>query len=186
MPSDVELVDQILAGDCQKFAVLVQRYERMARATAMRSVHDSHRADDVAQEAFVAAYQNLSSLRDRSNFAGWFLGIVRRKAAQARKQDDRIRTPSNDHELDDRVAIQHQHASDSIDLLELIERLPEQERVVVGLRHFDGHSMQKIADFTGRPIGTVTKQLSRAHARLHAWATEERTNERHEPSFRSS
>lgn len=185
MPSDIELIDQILAGKRQQFAVLVGRYELMARATAMRSVHDSHLADDVAQEAFVAAFQSLSSLRDRSNFGAWLLGIVRRKAAQAAQQNRRSRTSSSDSGLDSCVAISHQPSTDSLDLLELIERLPDQERIVVGLRHFDGHSMQEIANFTGRPIGTVTKQLSRAHARLHVWITEEKpSHERYETSNR--
>jgi DNA-directed RNA polymerase specialized sigma24 family protein len=45
--------------------------------------------------------------------------------------------------------------------------------VVVALRHFDGHSVQQIADVTDRPVGTVTKQLSRAHQRLRQWLEED-------------
>ncbi|MEZ6138170.1 MAG: sigma-70 family RNA polymerase sigma factor [Pirellulaceae bacterium] len=65
----------------------------------------------------------------------------------------------------------------SLELLEFVERLPEQERVVIGLRHFDGHSIQDISQITGRPIGTVSKQLSRAHERLRGWVNEENSNE---------
>ena len=53
-------------------------------------------------------------------------------------------------------------------LLRLVSRLPDRERVLVGLRYFDGHSMAEIAEIAGRPVGTVTKQLSRAIARLRA------------------
>jgi RNA polymerase sigma-70 factor (ECF subfamily) len=45
-------------------------------------------------------------------------------------------------------------------------RLPDHERDVVTLHHLDGHSVQAVADLTGRPLGTVTKQLSRAYERL--------------------
>ena len=48
-------------------------------------------------------------------------------------------------------------------------RLPAPERALIGLRFFDGLSLAEIADATGRPISTVSKQLSRAIARLRAW-----------------
>jgi len=51
-------------------------------------------------------------------------------------------------------------------LLAAVMRLPERERQVVTLRYFDGHSVQAVAEITGRPLGTVTRQLSRAYARL--------------------
>jgi RNA polymerase sigma-70 factor (ECF subfamily) len=53
-------------------------------------------------------------------------------------------------------------------LLEAVSRLPDHERVVVILRYVDGYSMASIVTMNGRPLGTVTKQLSRAVARLKA------------------
>ncbi|MEM9825239.1 MAG: sigma-70 family RNA polymerase sigma factor [Planctomycetota bacterium] len=173
MPSDAHLIEQILAGQSDHFAVLVSRYERLAVATAIRRVGDSHLADDVAQEAFLAAFQKLSSLRDRSNFGGWLLGIVRHHSLRVVAKDKRVESHADPtlmmephHDFDSR-------ADETGALLELVERLPEHERVIVGLRYFDGHSVQEIADFTARPIGTVTKQLSRAHRRLRVWMTPE-------------
>ncbi|KPJ57820.1 MAG: hypothetical protein AMS16_00675 [Planctomycetes bacterium DG_58] len=55
---------------------------------------------------------------------------------------------------------------DALALLDRVMRLPEHERTVTMLHHFDGHSVQAVADMTGRPLGTVTKQLSRAYERL--------------------
>lgn len=45
----------------------------------------------------------------------------------------------------------------------------DRERVLVGLRYFDGYNTAEIAQITARPIGTVTKQLSRATRRLRSW-----------------
>ena len=53
-------------------------------------------------------------------------------------------------------------------LLDRIRRLPAHERLVITLRYFEGHDVQHIAQITGRPVGTVTKQLSRALERLRA------------------
>ena len=52
------------------------------------------------------------------------------------------------------------------ELLEAVMDLREHERNVILLRHVDGHSVRAIATLTGRSVGTVTKQLSRAYARL--------------------
>lgn len=176
LQSDAETIEQILAGDRQKYAVLVKRYEQLARAAALRVIHDSHLADDAAQEAFVAAFQGLNSLRDRSNFGAWLLGIVRRKAARAFQRH--CRSPSLLCADDSEGLTSNERMSPySLELLEFVERLPEQERVVIGLRHFDGHSIQDISQITGRPIGTVSKQLSRAHERLRGWVNEENSNE---------
>jgi RNA polymerase sigma-70 factor (ECF subfamily) len=60
-------------------------------------------------------------------------------------------------------------------LLDAVMRLPKHERVVIMLRYFDDHSTKTISEITGRPIGTVTTQLSRAHARLHKWLKESLT-----------
>lgn len=172
MLSDQEVVALVLGGQTAAYAVLVSRYERLARAAALRIVRDSHTADDIAQEAFVAAFKGLASLRDRAGFAGWLLGIVRRRAATAVKQERRRRSISGylDNDPAQRGA---RPSAESLELLELVERLPDQERVVIGLKYFEGHSVEKIAEMTGRPIGTVTKQLSRARQRLHGWLTEE-------------
>jgi len=54
-------------------------------------------------------------------------------------------------------------------------RLPKHERAVVMLRYFEGHSVKVIGTMTGRPVGTVTMQLSRARARLQKWLKESLT-----------
>lgn len=168
MRSDLQLVTQVLNGRPDAYASLVERYERLVRAAALHVVRDPHLAEDVAQEAFVAAYRSLASLRDGSRFGAWLLGIARRCAAKAVRT--RQRSPvavgiaeSTVIEDDGRPS------SESMELLEFVTRLPLHERVVVGLRHFEGCSVDEIATLTGRAPGTVTKQLSRAHQRLRQW-----------------
>jgi RNA polymerase sigma-70 factor (ECF subfamily) len=170
MRSDAELVDAVLSGDREVFVDLVHRYEDAVRATILAIVRNHHTTQDVTQDTFVAAYEKLGGLRDGSAFGAWLLQIARRRAVDAVKRTPRTEpldglempgSPRNG-ELDET----------SGDLLTAVLRLPEHERTVVMLNYFAGHKLAEIAEMTGRPLGTVTTQLTRARDRLRGWLTE--------------
>ncbi len=168
MTSDSDLVTAVLAGDRGAYAELVGRYEGSVHAAALQVLRNHHAAQDAAQEAFVAGYRHLGSLRDAAAFGAWILRIARHEAVRMARQRSRmpvvepcseIAAPPCNGQLDETAQL----------LLERVSDLPEQERVVVMLRYFGSHSVQEVASITGRPLGTVTKQLSRAVARLREW-----------------
>jgi RNA polymerase sigma-70 factor (ECF subfamily) len=163
--SDAELVQEILDGNKQAFALLVRRYERPVRATATHIVKSTHAADDIAQEAFVRAWQQLPKLRNPKVFGPWLMTITRRCALESVRRKQVVNyTDSLDHrpahEKNGRLDEKKQH------LLESIQKLPKTERQVIMLRYFGRHTVRDLAAVTGRGVGTVTKQLSRAHKRL--------------------
>jgi RNA polymerase sigma-70 factor (ECF subfamily) len=164
MQSDSQLVSAALEGDQSAFATLVGRYQRAARATAFHRIGDHHAAEDAAQEALVTAYQKLPDLRERSRFGPWLLAIVRHKAERIGRTQRRDRPLDHAAEVAgaQNTALDH----DAEYLLAAVMGLPERERQMLMLRHFGGHSVADIAEMVGRPIGSVTKQLSRSYARL--------------------
>jgi RNA polymerase sigma-70 factor, ECF subfamily len=170
MQPDAEIVTAVLRGEVKDFAVLVTRYERAVWATSWRVLRDDHAASDAAQEAFFQAYKRLADLRQPSLFGVWLLQIARRESIRLakRRQRDPVRS------IDEAAPEQHVLGDDaatrlSVDAQELfnaVARLPEHERIVVVQHYLDGRSMADVAAGLGRPIGTVTKQLSRAIQRL--------------------
>ncbi len=165
MQSDAELVNAVLGGDKQAFAVLVKRYERPVRAIALDVLGDYHLASDVSQDAFVTAYENLPGLRKPVVFGPWLMKITRRRAIDwARRKRDEAPlesvVPPTIHNPDGQLDEEKQW------LLAAVTKLPESERQVVMLRYFAGHSIKDVAKILSRSVGTVTKQLSRAHKRL--------------------
>ncbi len=163
--SDAELVNAVLGGDKWAVGVRVKRYERPVRAVALDVLGDYHSATDVSQDAFVAAYENLPGLRKHVAFGPWLMKITRRRALDwaRRKRDEAslesvvpatIRNP--DGQLDEEKQW----------LLAAVVKLPKGEEQVVMLRYFAGHSIKDVAEILSRSVGTVTKQLSRAHKRL--------------------
>lgn len=167
MSSDADLVTAVRTGQRAAYAALVDRYERAVQAAAMEILRHHHAAQDVAQDAFVIAYRKLGSLRDAAAFGSWVIRIARREAVRAARR----RREGSATVLEDLPAPQRNGRLDetSETLLKHVLALPEQERVVVMLRYFSSYSVQQIAEATGRPVGTVTKQLSRAHERLRQW-----------------
>ena len=176
--TDAELAGKAKCGDVPAFEQLILRYERSVRSIAWAFLHDSHGCDDATQETFVAAFQGLAELRETEKFGSWLMQIARRTSQKlATRANNR---PDQGPLIDEVAEVPLAISSRQRQLLELIERLPENERLVIAMRYFDGHSSQEIADVTGRPLGTVTKQLSRAYERLRSWFTqsEEQVHER--------
>ena len=167
MLSDAELVRAVLEGERSAYATLVRRYERAAMATATAVLGDRHAAEDAAQEAFLAAYRKLGRLRKAALFGPWLLKIARREALRIASKRRPVQSPDG---LDcANPASDGQLDADSQQLLAAVMRLPTHERTVVMLRYFEDCDVAGIASATSRPVGTVTKQLSRARARLREW-----------------
>ena len=77
MPTDRDLIHQTLKGDSQAFDTLVQKYQPMIYSQAQRLVRNPQDAEDLTQEVFIKAYQNLPKLRDANRFAGWLSQIAK-------------------------------------------------------------------------------------------------------------
>jgi RNA polymerase sigma-70 factor (ECF subfamily) len=175
--SDEELVVRVLHGDVESFGLLSQRYERTVLAVAWAELRDLHAAEDVAQTTLVLAFERLVTLRNRSSFGPWLMQIARRQVTDAARQRKTAITVGEPGIIESGASDSRTSAwIDEEHLCGLIRRLPDQERVLIGLRYFDGHTVVEIAEITVRSVGTVTKQLSRAICRLRAFfQQEERT-----------
>jgi RNA polymerase sigma-70 factor (ECF subfamily) len=170
MTATAELIARSQSGDHGAFAELVRRFERAVVVTTWAVLCDFHAAQDAGQETFLIAYQNLAKLRTPDAFPSWLLQIAKREALRAASRPKE--TASADPSTLESNSEQPEWADAYAGVIETLGRLPEHERTLVVLRYVDGHSMAEIAEMTGRPIGSVTKQLSRAIARLRKWFVE--------------
>jgi len=175
--SDTEVVNAVMNGHKVAFAVLVERYEHPVRAIAMNVLGgDYHSTADASQDAFVRAYKELPALRKPGAFGPWLMRIAHRCALEAARQKTR------EIHLGARFAAANENYSARVDepigsfstdlkllkgtLLAAVTTLPDAEKQVVMLRYFSAHTVKDVAGMVGRSVGTVTKQLSRAHKRL--------------------
>jgi RNA polymerase sigma factor (sigma-70 family) len=162
--SDTELVKACLNGNKEVFAVLVKRYERAARAVALNVLGDYHITQDAVQDSFLRAYEKLPNLRKRSAFGPWLMKITQRRAIDICQNYKGVPLEAAAGQVIENVDGRLDEQSRR--LLAAVLKLPKAEKHVVMLRYFTGHSVKDVAEISGRSVGTVTKQLSRAHKRL--------------------
>lgn len=185
VPTETELIQRCLAGDTEAYAVIVDRYQRAVYATAYYYVRRVHAAEDVAQEAFFAAYRTLPNLRDHNRFAPWLKQITCRTAANwLRKHGKRLQ---NETPLPHRRTISIEDARPgprgSMEREECFERvqnaidsLPERYRLPVVLRYLQELSYDEISAFTGETRDEIGGILQRASRQLRDLLTELRDN----------
>jgi RNA polymerase sigma-70 factor (ECF subfamily) len=171
MRPTAELVIAAQSQDRAAFAELIRRYERAVIATAWSVLHDYHAAQDVAQDSFVIAYCRLATLRDPRTFGTWLLTLTRREALR-RSRRQKVLVPIDSVAEPALTTTAAAWDPGSEELVDAVGRLPEHERIVVVFHYLDGHSVMEVAAMTGRPVGTVTKQISRGLNRLRRWLAE--------------
>ncbi len=173
--SDAELVSLCVNGDTEAFGQLVERYEQAVYATAFYYIGRHGSAEDVAQEAFFAAYRSLPTLRDTSRFAPWLREVTCRTAANwLRKHGKRISSETplpyrrtanvEDIRLGPIDSAEREERFDEVQ--RAIDSLPERYRLTVILRYLQDLSYAEIAAFTGQSKEEVRGVLQRAMTQL--------------------
>jgi RNA polymerase sigma-70 factor (ECF subfamily) len=171
--TDQEYIDGCLAGRTDDFRHLVARYERAVFAYLRGRLYQPDRAQEAAQETFVRAFFNLAKLKKRDSFFPWLLGIARHVARETDRREQTDRRISAEYVEQRRglheIGTRPQGAALQGAALEgAVSGLPEELRQVVLLRFYADCSCLQISERLHLPLGTVTKRLSRAYARIRS------------------
>ncbi|MEJ7891444.1 MAG: RNA polymerase sigma factor [Solirubrobacteraceae bacterium] len=161
--SDAALVRAAQRGSAAAVERLFERHWRDAHRAAYWIVHDAAAAEDIAQEAFLAAMNALDRFDRRRPFAPWLHRVVVNRAI------DHTRTRTARREVGAALAFEHEApAFDPPDpeLLSALAELPPDQRAVVVMRHMLGCSPAQIAVALDLPRGTVNSRLRRGLDRL--------------------
>ena len=169
--ADAALVAAARRGDLGAFERIVERYERRVYAVGFRILRRHDLADDVAQEAFLRAYQALDRFDTGRPFGPWIARIAANLAVN-HVRSPRFREqalPEGHAETPDARAgpLGAVLESEARAVLEAaLARLPAEQRAVFVLRVSEELSYQEIADALGLALGTVMSRLARAREKL--------------------
>jgi RNA polymerase sigma-70 factor (ECF subfamily) len=156
--SETSLVRAAQRGSSEAFAELFRRHGPRAHRAAWLVLHDATAAEDVAQEAFLAAVRALDGFDRRRPFGPWLHRIVVNRAidhARARE----LRREVGDAGVEPAV-VDRADAPDD-DILAALAALPPDQRAVIVMRHLLGFTPGEIASALGLPRGTVNSRLRR-------------------------
>ena len=172
--SDIELIEQTLAGNQFAYADLVKRHQRFVFTLAIRFAKGREDAEEIAQDCFVKAYRSLASFQGQSKFSTWLYSIVYTTAMTFLRKK-RIDTDSIDDEGTFVQVESHQSAYDtnnvenksrSFYLNQAIEQLLPDDATIITLFYKGEQSLEEIAQTMGIETNTVKVKLFRARQRL--------------------
>jgi RNA polymerase sigma-70 factor (ECF subfamily) len=180
VPTDTELIGRSRDGDLGALEELVSRYEDRVYNLAFRMMGNREDAEDVLQDTFLSVVRSLDSFQERSSFSTWIYRIAA-NAALTRLRKRSRKEKSEGEFLDDVYSVQQQahNQSQMMDwsanpverllssesrrqMVEAIEELPEDYRVVFILRDVEGLPAAEVADVLGLSVPAVKSRLHRA------------------------
>ncbi len=168
-PDPAEQVRRVLAGDAEAFRCLVEAYERAVFGLCRRLLYgNATDAEDLTQETFLRAYENLERLEDKSRFAPWLFQIARSLCRDRRRR----------LEIESRALVERGEAmrrslllrdtedEESGNVPSALEDLPPEERTALDLRYFHGLSYEEIGRKLSMSFSQVDHLIRKARARL--------------------
>ena len=173
--TDYELIDEAIDGNEAAYGILMDRYRDSLHGILYRMVRDQEETQDLVQEAFIKAYNALSSFNKQYSFSTWLFKIASNNCIDHLRKK-RLSTTSIDTPIETKDGSITQDIPDSsyspeMDIIrnemittihDAIDQLPEKYREVINLRHKQDRSYDEIAIELELPIGTVKARIFRA------------------------
>jgi RNA polymerase sigma-70 factor (ECF subfamily) len=186
---DTDLVRRAKAGDLDAFEALTNRYAQRVYSLALRMLRQEQDAEDVTQQTFLSALENLGGFREEASFATWLLRIATHAALKIIRKRKGLETVSLDEGAegsDNDSSVPHPeyiadwrqspeelvHKNEVQRLLdEALARLDEKHRMVFLLRDVEGLSVKETAEALGLSEANTKVRLLRARLQLREQLT---------------
>ncbi|WP_020565530.1 RNA polymerase sigma factor RpoE [Methylosarcina fibrata] len=181
---DEELVLRVQQGDKSAYDLLVIKYQHRIIQLVNRYIKDPSDAQDVAQEAFIKAYRALGNFRGESAFYTWLYRIAINTAknylmSRSRRSADAQVDVLDAEQIEKAPQLQGMETPErqllNEEIVETIKtaiaKLPEEMRVAIMLREFEGMSYEEIAEAMDCPVGTVRSRIFRAREAIDSKLT---------------
>jgi len=167
---DGQIISRCLNGDKAAFGFLVDKYKASVYALAYYRLRNFEDAEDIAQEAFVEAYQRLHTLRRWDSFSVWLYSITSNMCkeflrSKSRRRDREFIADQNTNILDKSINSYHENKVYE-SLREALDTLPDIYQQVLTLYYLGGMTSEEIAQTLGISSATIRQRMSRARSQL--------------------
>ena len=171
--SNSELVRKSQLGDKAAFEQLVIRHQDLVFSLAYKLTGNREMANDVAQEAFIRAWKAIEKFRGDSTFSTWIYRITVNTAWTLRKKAKKHNTLNIDDTYEPIVIDEKKdpelvaiNSDLSSVLVNALDKIPIEQRIIVELKNIEGRSHKEIADYLDISVTAAKVRLHRAHQKL--------------------
>lgn len=171
---DQILIEKVLKGNSHAFASLVDSYKNMAYTIAIRIVKNNEDAEEVAQDSFVKAFQQLKTFKGDSKFSTWLYTIVYRTAISKIRKKKIELTDIDQYVIENHSVDFSLLAFENLKLEEqkfyikqAINSLTELDAVLVSLYYLNENTYDEIIEITNLTKGNIKVRLFRARKKLY-------------------
>ena len=166
-------IERVKKGDSASYAFLVNKYKNMAFTVALKIVNNREDAEDIIQESFLKAYQQIHTFENKSKFSTWLYTIVYR-AALNKLHRNKVEFFTIDDEVHQNYAFEETSTpAESLEIKdeqryvkEAIQRLPQIEALLITLYYLNENSLKEIEEITGLNMNNIKIRLFRARKKL--------------------
>ncbi len=166
--TDLELIERVKLGDKSSFSCLVIRHQRGLLRLGLRFVKDLDQAEDIVQEAFIKAYEKLSTFEGRSSFKSWLYQIALNTARNRLREKRRETVDIEETHLSvapiGETMLVHTAITDLLN--KEVEKLPFRQRTALVLRVYEDLSFNEIAEIMQCPYDTAKANYRHALIKL--------------------
>ena len=171
--SNAELVRKSQFGDKAAFEQLVIRHQELVFSLAYKLTGNREMANDIAQEAFIRAWKAIEKFRGDSTFSTWIYRITVNTAWTLRKKAKKHNTLNIDDTYEPIVIDEKKdpelvaiNSDLSSVLINALDKIPIEQRIIVELKNIEGRSHKEIADYLDISVTAAKVRLHRAHQKL--------------------
>ena len=171
--SNSELVKKSQLGEKAAFEQLVIRHQELVFSLAYKLTGNREMANDVAQESFIRAWKAIEKFRGDSTFSTWIYRITVNTAWTLRKKAKKHNTLNIDDTYEPIVIDEKKdpelvaiNSDLSSVLMNALDKLPIEQRIIVELKNIEGRSHKEIADYLDISVTAAKVRLHRAHQKL--------------------
>ena len=166
------LISRILKGDLDAYGVLIKEYQDSVFKVCYRILGIRQEAEDLTQDAFLRAYQQLARFDPDRPFGPWMRTLAANLCYNHLKKNRLVRVPLDDEgdQLRDAPSRSPENllliSQENRELYQALWSLPDNQRIALELRHFQGLSYQEMARALDLPLNTVRSHLYRGRQKL--------------------
>ena len=173
-PTDIEIISQVLKGDHNAYATLVERYKSYVFTLTLRFIKSREDAEEVSQDIFIKTYRSLADFRGNSKFSTWLYTIVnttcitflRKKKLEVHSLDDERTFELADSKDSGFSANQVEQKSRVNMVNQAIALLNPDDAEIITLFYKSEQSLEEIGQILGLESNTAKVRLHRARTRL--------------------